>query len=98
MKIKERGESFYQPMMPGLVEELKDKGSKSPMIIIHVCIPFGLLGIAVAEDGRTVLFVPADTVLLTIAKSDGGFTYNVGYGGVKTARSRRKGRLAHLRR
>ena len=30
--IKERGESFYQPLMPGVVEDLKSKGIH---LIIH---------------------------------------------------------------
>ena len=97
VKIKERGESFYQPMMPGLVEELKDKGSKSPTIII--CIPFGLSrycrcrrrtnGAVCSRGYRSVDDCKIRRRI---------HVRHVGYGGGETARSRRKGRLAHLRR
>eukprot|EP00124_Ichthyophonus_hoferi_P003459 Ihof_evm5s300 gene=Ihof_evmTU5s300 len=58
IRIQETGESFYQPLMPAMVQRFVESGA------------------AVEEEGRKVVFVPGNTVPLTIEKSDGGFTYD----------------------
>lgn len=62
--LKERGESFYNDLMPKLVEELKQSknGQKA-----HCTL---------SDDGRWVVFVPGMKVPLIMVKSDGGFTYD----------------------
>lgn len=35
--IIERGESFYQPIMPDVVKDLEDKGKPLVFLTIHVC-------------------------------------------------------------
>ncbi|XP_019859940.1 PREDICTED: arginine--tRNA ligase, cytoplasmic-like [Amphimedon queenslandica] len=58
VKNQERGESFYEPMMPGIVKDLRGKG------------------LAVIEDGATVMHIPGKLVPLMLAKSDGAHTYD----------------------
>jgi len=59
--LTERGESFYNPLMPKVIAELKAKGK---------CVYAG------DDDGRWIMNIPDMKVPLILAKSDGGFTYD----------------------
>ncbi len=62
-RLVERGESFYEPMLPEVVAELRAKG------------------LAVEDQGATVVFVPGftnkqgDPLPLIVQKRDGGYNY-----------------------
>ena len=58
----ERGESFYNPLMPKVVEELKASGQ---------CVQAEAEG-----DDRWIMRVPGCENPLILTKSDGGFTYD----------------------
>jgi len=59
--LTERGESFYNPLMPKVIDELKASGKCK---------------LADGDDGRWIMHVPEMKVPLILAKSDGGFTYD----------------------
>jgi len=60
--LKERGESFYNPLMPPLVEELKKQG---------LCTKADA-----EDDDRWIVRIPDCENPLIMVKSDGGFTYD----------------------
>jgi len=59
--LTERGESYYNPLMPKVIEELKTLGK---------CTYAG------DDDGRWIMSIPDMKVPLILAKSDGGYTYD----------------------
>lgn len=59
--LTERGESFYNSLMPKVIEELKASGK---------CTHAG------EDDGRWIMSIPDMKVPLIMTKSDGGFTYD----------------------
>ena len=76
IKIVERGESFYQPLMPGVVKDLEEKGAYIVSTNYFVLIVYVSIGLITMDEGRKVVFVPEDKVPLTVEKSDGGYTYD----------------------
>lgn len=58
INLDEVGESFYQSMIPNVIDELTSKGLVQTI------------------DGRKVIVVPGYKEVLTVQKSDGGFTYD----------------------
>lgn len=58
--LTECGESFYQSRIPDMIAELEK------------CDP----PIMVLEEGRKIIRVPGESLVLTVQKSDGGYTYD----------------------
>ena len=73
--VTERGESFYQSMMPETVKDLESKG----IIVRCTCILINsesIIGLLKEDQGSKVIFVPGHELPLMIVKSDGAFTYD----------------------
>lgn len=60
ISLTECGESFYQSRIPDMISELEK------------CDP----PIMVEEEGRKIIRVPGEELVLTVQKSDGGYTYD----------------------
>lgn len=69
----ERGESFYQPLMPEVVKDLEAKGHYYFYQHRVQCICAGLLK---EDQGSKVVFLPGHDMPLMVVKSDGAFTYD----------------------
>lgn len=75
VSLIERGESFYQPMMQDIVDDLESKGRRvlKYFTLLDTCC---LLGLVTQDEGRKVVFAEGFDVPLTIQKSDQAFTYD----------------------
>ncbi len=75
-KEDERGESFYNPMLAGVVKELRDAGlAKESSEAIEEPPEDGVAPAEVREDRRIVVFVDGFKNPLVIQKTDGGYLY-----------------------
>lgn len=58
IQLIEYGESFYQSMIPSMIEELERAN------------------LLIDDEGRKIIKKPGEELLLTVRKSDGGYTYD----------------------
>ena len=78
ISITERGESFYQSRMEGVVRDLTSKGMLEEDEGRKVSLNLILAAIFTVDllSRPQVMFGPGAAIPLTVVKSDGGFTYD----------------------
>ena len=73
----ERGESFYQPMMQDIVDDLELKGTVLfKYLVCSGVLTNAFIGLVTQDEGRKVVFAEGFDVPLTIQKSNQAFTYD----------------------